>query len=295
MSTVYRYRVNCLTDSKYEYVWGTEEPTKCPINTAHTIDSVVTVVNEIDPNEVQVKEEHIPTGGHFQATTLKLHALANTTSSISTAWPFNITAFGVNFVTTEAHAGDIMNMSAGKDTIIGAITADVTPAADYVTQNYVAGESVVWTHPNFGDRVYTCIANTVANNVPTDTSYWCHGLAVSVSDTVIAHTAKGYYLKLNNFVNSDEVNRVITIDTNNKKVYVETNPTNSYSALSPTYVQQTVYMMKDFEMGHGWARNVGEMKIGGTHIPVDTHIMVEYTNNSPNVNVDVIGHVEYLY
>lgn len=37
--TVYRYRVHCLTDGKYEYVLASTPPTQCPVNPAHTIDA----------------------------------------------------------------------------------------------------------------------------------------------------------------------------------------------------------------------------------------------------------------
>ena len=39
MAVVSRYRLWCSTDSKWEYVWDNDEPTVCPVNPAHTIDS----------------------------------------------------------------------------------------------------------------------------------------------------------------------------------------------------------------------------------------------------------------
>jgi hypothetical protein len=51
-----KYRIYCETDSKYEYVWGEDAPTKCPVDTAHTVstvsivqtigDSLATIVND---------------------------------------------------------------------------------------------------------------------------------------------------------------------------------------------------------------------------------------------------------
>lgn len=44
MTTVNKYRVRCLTDNKYEEVWAEQEPTVCPINTVHTIDTTLTTI-----------------------------------------------------------------------------------------------------------------------------------------------------------------------------------------------------------------------------------------------------------
>jgi len=45
-TTVYKYRVWCDTDSKYVEVWGDTEPTTCPENNGHTIDTTKTAVIE---------------------------------------------------------------------------------------------------------------------------------------------------------------------------------------------------------------------------------------------------------
>lgn len=41
-----RYRIYCTTDAKYEYEWADAEPTQCPVNGAHTIDSASIAVVE---------------------------------------------------------------------------------------------------------------------------------------------------------------------------------------------------------------------------------------------------------
>lgn len=295
-TAVYQYRFNCVDEATDVTVWGTTAPTTCPNNTAHTIDPTsITIVSQVDTQQVIVKEEAVPTGGNFQATTLKLIANANTISTIPAHWPFNITAFGVNFVTTELHHGDIMSMYAGKDTTVGVILSAVSPASPWVSGNYVSGNYVSYNHPKFGERVYTCILNTVSNEDPTNKTYWHHGYAVTVSPTVITYTQVGYYIKLVAGATSEELGRVLYIDSNNNKIYLEKNSTNTFSPASPTYVQQTAYLIKDYEIGYDWCRNIGEMKIGGSHIPADTYIEVSYQNKSPTVVKELIGHVEYLY
>lgn len=39
MATFYKYRIYCDTDSKWEYIWDTVEPTVCPTNAGHTVNS----------------------------------------------------------------------------------------------------------------------------------------------------------------------------------------------------------------------------------------------------------------
>ena len=44
--TVYKYKVWCNTDSKYIEIWATTEPTTCPENNTHTIDTSKTSILE---------------------------------------------------------------------------------------------------------------------------------------------------------------------------------------------------------------------------------------------------------
>ena len=60
MPFVYKYRVWCTTDNKYEYVWGTAVPTTCPINTGHTIDTNKTTVVDSAGGEAPVTERGFP-------------------------------------------------------------------------------------------------------------------------------------------------------------------------------------------------------------------------------------------
>lgn len=297
MTTLNKYRFFCQTEGTYVYVWSDVLPTKCPNNTSDTIDSSsISIVEKLDTKEVKVKEEATPTGGHFQATTLKLLATANGVSTINVHWPYNITAFGVNFVTTDVHKGDFLSMYVGKDTVVGAIGMPVAPASAWLNQNYTAGQVVTYfVNATYGTRVYTCILDTVSNEVPTNTTYWRHGYALTVSSTVLEYSKTGFYLTLDDGTNQDNMGRIISVDESLSRVYMENNPVNSFSPATPTYIKQTVYLIDNFEMGDSWARNIGEMKIGGSHIPKDTVIEVAYTNNSPTDDKTIIGHVEYLY
>jgi len=290
MTTVNKYRLYCSTESTYTYAWSESEPTACPTNTAHSIDMTRTMIIDTNaPNIVTVKEETTPTQGKFAVSSIKVNATQNQIITSSIKFPHPISLLAVQFVTEETHRGDIANVYLnGKDTIIGTITADVSPAVAWTTQNYVVGNKVI-----YNNLTYTCILNTVSSEVPTNATYWQRGIEISVSSTVILYTAIGYWIKLDNGTNSDLVGRVIK--KNATKIYVDLNLTNSYLASSPSYIKQTIYMVKDFEFGSPWAHILGESKIGGASITADTNISIEYDNKSINTDKTLIGILEYLY
>lgn len=305
MSIYYRWRVFCTNEGVDKFWVLSEdepEPTSCPTDTAHSIDATKTVIlNTISDNMVKIQEENIQTGGNFQATTLSLNAIKNTTSPASLSWPHPISALNLDFISTEDNKGDIVNGCIGKDTIIGNITGNVTPAIGWTGMtggtgmNYVVGDIVTYTHPIFGQRTYTCIQNTVSSELPTNSLYWKHGFELNVSASVIQYTLIGYHLKLDDLSNNDDLCRVIGIDKNNSKVYVEVNPSNSYSFTSPTYIRQTVYTIFNYEIGSVGEHEIGSSKIGGSYIPADTFITIEYINGSTGTDKKLSGRIEYLY
>ena len=295
MTTVYKYRIYCNTDNKWEYVWSETAPTTCPTNTAHSVNSTsVSVVETSSTSVVEIKEESTPTGGHFSSTTVSFDCPPNTTTGQDTSWPINISALNVDFITDESQRGDIVEMMVGKNTIIGALAGFVNPCSTWTSQNYTAGQIVMYDN---GTKTlpYTCTVDTVSNEAPTDTNYWAMGFRVAVSSTVVQYTKVGFYLNFFDGVNSDDMGRVLMVDTVNNYVFMENNPTNSFSPVSPTYVRQTVYQIKDYEIGPPWEREIGASKIGGSHVPKCTKVRIEYTNKSLTDTKRFVGHVEYLY
>ena len=58
MSTVYKYRIHCVTDNTQEFIWSESTPTACPTNTAHTIDTdSIVIIETREQNVFEVKEE----------------------------------------------------------------------------------------------------------------------------------------------------------------------------------------------------------------------------------------------
>jgi len=205
-----------------------------------------------------------------------------------------ITVLSVEFVTTSDHEGDAAEVVLGEDTVVGALAADVSPASAWSDQNYTAGQVVTYTHPVFGSLVYTCTTNTVSNENPTNATYWKHGLAITVTQTVIDNTQRGFVVKLSDGTNTDNVGRVISIDDTNNKIYVETNLSNSFAAATPTYIKATVQVVHDYEIGPGWEHKIGDSKIGGSTLPEYTLVSIKYTNNGESTK-SIIGRVEYMY
>jgi len=307
MTTVYKYRVRCTTENAWKIVWGDTDPTVCPTNTIHTIDtSLTSIIDIVEKQRVSIQEETVPTGGNFQCTSLVINADGGQVGSAGISWPYPVTALQVDFITSEENAGDVINMYGGKDTIVGNITASVAVASAWADQNYVAGEVVVYNHPLFGSRVYTCLQDTVSNEIPIipnfpgmpdNLPYWIHGFELNVSPTVTEFAYSGFEIALFNGVNRTDMGRIISVNRESNKVYVENNVDMSYSHTTPTYVQRTIYFLKNYCIDKPWHRVIGGSKIGGSNIPPNIFIHGEYTNNGATGSgtKTIIGHVEYLY
>lgn len=80
---LYKYKIYCQTDSKFEYVWKDEDeaaPTTCPTNTAHTCDLNSVAIDETVDPKFQVDSEsaqlnrlkYAPKGWNYQAHFIEL-------------------------------------------------------------------------------------------------------------------------------------------------------------------------------------------------------------------------------
>ena len=88
---------------------------------------------------------------------------------------------------------------------------------------------------------------------------------------------------------------VIALDKVRKIIYLENNPDQTYSPLTPTYVQQTVYFIKNYIIDKPGTRIIGRSKIGGASIPKNVYIEAKLTNTSNTDGHVIVGHSEYLY
>lgn len=298
-----RYRIWCVTQDKYVYAYRSDgqKPTTCPEDTNHTIDptSIIDVTENMEVQTVVIKEEDIATGGRFASDTMELLIPKNETVKITKSWPFPVSILGVNFNTIKNNRGDCLTVRIGEDTIIGAILAPVFPAQSWMETNYVQGNIVTIVHPVYGNRVYTCIQNTV-NNIsplhPYGVQYWKHGFQVIVSPTVFQYAFVGSYIKLcNGDMNIPQMGRIISMDPTHSAIYLEKNAPQILSPLSPTYVRISVCMLNNFIIGFEGLYVIGQSKIGGSYVPADLPINIYYTNKSSTENKAFYGAVEYLY
>lgn len=301
-STVYKYRIYCYDESGWIEGFGTDEPTTCYTDTAHSVNAAsAQEVERISNQQVEIIEEHDPTQGKLCRRMLAFNYAANTTTYGVIQWPVKTSPLVVAYFSKAAQEGDYFQMIVGNEnTITGILTASFTDPGAWSAQNYVVDDVVRYqtTDPE-GNTVnyrYKCILNTVSNEVPTNTTYWTkENTELSVSPTVATADPRGilgYEYRITDGVNADTVGRVISYTSD--KLYVEHSPTNSYSAASPTYVQMTIRVIKDEEMpGIDGQFNIGVSKIGATSVPANTPVYVKYTEVNGNTG-RFRGVVEFL-
>ena len=129
MTTLNRWRIYCETDAKYEYIWKNDTdpyPTTCPTDTGHTITSSLTrIIDSIEPNSISIKQESTATGNHFRWTSIAFTALASQTTTYTFSFPMSVTVLSATWQTAAENTGDVITWAISKDTVVGAITANV--------------------------------------------------------------------------------------------------------------------------------------------------------------------------
>lgn len=186
MSEVNRYKIYCTTDSKMEYVWGTEPPTKCPTNTAHTVDlDSVAIHQTIGESVVRVKEEDIPTGGHFRVETITINSAADETKVVDISWPIPISVLEIVVHPTTGMQMDHVSVNISPNTIIGALTADVAIGATTfnvsptVTANTAIGYHLCLTDGTNTDACGRVLAIDTTNGTVTMETPTTHAFAAA--------------------------------------------------------------------------------------------------------------------
>jgi hypothetical protein len=111
---------------------------------------------------------------------------------------------------------------------------------------------------------------------------------------VTSNVYVGYYITLYDGVNTNNLGRIIGIDLVNNILTVETATANAFAAATPTYVQISIRPIDTFEFGPPMSYVFGVKKIGGSYLPANTVVNVNYLNNSDTQKTLVIGY-EYLY
>lgn len=294
--TYYQYRFYCNTENTFVTTIrsSTEDPpTKCPNDTAHTVDTTsTTIIKTIANNLVTIENEIVKTNENYVTTTVDITCPANSTASKNVFWPFNISPKAIILQSGETHRDDTMSLVAGKDTIVAGLTANISPASSWTSQNYTSGTCVLYNDNIHGTRPYTCILNTVSNEVPTNKTYWKLGFEINVSD--ITYILPGYYINIFDGVNSNDVDKVVSVDKDNKKIYVNGNLTNSFSFTTPTYIRISVRIIDNYLFSEPGDHLLGYNSTKAASISADTLVTLIYTNNS-NTDKKFVGQLEYYY
>lgn len=247
MREVFRYRVWCDVDGKWEYVWANTEPTVCPTNAAHTIDTTKTsIIESIEKRDVKVQEESVPTGGTFQFQIIDVPSSSVGWTNVDTSFPIPISILGAQLLVDAENIGDEIEALVGPDTTTGTLASDVA------------------------------ISDT----------------EIVVSQTVIDNVHIGYYLKLDDSVEVDDMGRVIAID--GTTLTMETAAVHAFAAATPTLVKQTVKMVLISKLRKGGRIEIGETKIGASYLPPNVVLRLRYNNiDGTAKNFGVC--LEYLY
>ena len=104
----------------------------------------------------------------------------------------------------------------------------------------------------------------------------------TVSPTVFAYVNPGYFITLTDGTNTDNLGYLISMNTTTSTITVQTANVHAFAAATPTYVQMTVVMINNMEIGPAWQYSINQRKIGGASVPAGTPINIVYTNNGLN-------------
>jgi len=127
-TNVNKYRFFCIEENGYVSQWGTVAPTICPNNHADkTIDlNSITIVEKIETNIIVTDDTSV---GFFCVEQFVHNVPAGSPGDISIfdiSWDTNITLWKTVFTPLTENIGDIVNVVAAPDTLIGYATAPIT-------------------------------------------------------------------------------------------------------------------------------------------------------------------------
>lgn len=175
---LFKYRVYCNTEDKYEYIWNDTTPTNCPSNVAHTIDTnTISIIDTLETNSVNIIQESIITGGNYRTEGKKMTIQANSTETQEYSWPYNISALTITFYTGN-NENDILNCYVAPNTVIGVLTNDVVISDTVlnvnstVIDNIKVGYQIVINNEFIGECIeINKINNTITSNNAVTQNY----------------------------------------------------------------------------------------------------------------------------
>jgi hypothetical protein len=177
MTTITKYRIYCITDSKWEYVWKETSPTTCPANNTHIVnENSVSSIEKMSPNTITIDEENLKnqTGKNFRAESYTIVCPPGVSAHRYT-WVRPISVCETNFVSKIEHNGDIIDNKIGGDLPIGVLTksvdtgANILPVSQTVFDNTSIGFLIeIKNGENSQEMGELMIKNTNSNNYITE-------------------------------------------------------------------------------------------------------------------------------
>lgn len=143
MTEVNKYRVWCDTESAYVYTWDTVEPTTCPNNNGHTINSSLTTITETVSTSTVTAEEN--SNGYFETQTIVVNVPTGTPGDVTEhdiSWPMPITLWRTLLTPTSDLVGDEISVLAAPETVVGVLTAPASIGATTINVNSTVTDNV---------------------------------------------------------------------------------------------------------------------------------------------------------
>lgn len=256
---IIKWRVYC--DTEKLYVDGFTDhatiPTSCFNNNTHIVSKHPEILCEIVNNNSRIQEEIIETGGNIQ---INSHT-------------FDIPASGTT--------GDETTYVSSHPIPINMISLTACPNSNNIGDYIIAD---IGHHTNIG---------ILTENIDSGITGGVTGFGVS--QTVIDYLNVGYFVTLTNGVTSSEMGRCVMIDKANNKISTEFPTITDFSAASPTYVQQTVQMIRRLDFPESTVPIIiGDDKIGSSYVPANVIGRIRYFNNDGKAKKFTF-YLEYLY
>lgn len=172
---VSKFRVWCVTENNYQFVWSDARPTCCPTDATHTItDDLTTITDSVANNNVFISaKSYESTNGYYMMEGCKCEIPATASHLITKSYPFPICMFGFNFYSGPEHSGDSLDVMAANNVTVGvlaasaAISATTLVVSPTVTQNMQRGFYVTVTDGTNTDELGMCTGIDVVNNTIT--------------------------------------------------------------------------------------------------------------------------------
>jgi hypothetical protein len=181
--SVFHYKCYCLTEAAYVYTWATSEPTVCPNNNSHSIDTnLTTIIETVSTNTVTAAEN---SDGYFETSHVVINIPSGTPGTITehdVVWPMDLILWRTLITPTSDMIGDVLTVVASPETTIGVITANAASGTttfnvnSTVTSNIWRGFRVNITDGVNKDVLDRCTAKdatagTITVETPTVNSY----------------------------------------------------------------------------------------------------------------------------